>query len=99
MQTDPTAALAVVAQATAGIQTADDLAVTFLAGYRPATREPYARDLHRWGRFLARIGVAPLDAYRVHVEAFCREAEAEGVAPSTLARCLSTLSGFYAYAL
>jgi site-specific recombinase XerD len=99
MQKDPTTALAVVAPASPAIQTADDLAAAFLAGYKPATREQYARDLRCWGRFLAGLGVEPLDAHRVHVEAFCREAEAAGIAPATLARRLSTLSGFYAYAL
>lgn len=94
-----TPAIAVVPAATPAIQDADALAAAFLAGYKPTTREQYSRDLRSWGGFLARVGVGALAAHRVHVEAYCRECEAEGIAPSTLARRLSTLSGFYAYAL
>jgi site-specific recombinase XerD len=81
------------------ITSADELAAAFLAGYGEATRAAYRRDLIVWGDFLSRLGVGVLDAHRVHVDAFCREAEAAGVSPATLARRLSTLSGFYAYAL
>lgn len=52
-----------------------------------------------WGAFLARLSVEPLQARRVHVDAFAREAEQDGVAPATLARRLSAIAGFYAYAL
>ena len=99
MQSDPTTALAVAPPASPAIREADELASAFLAGYQPATREQYARDLRAWSRFLARHGVEPMAAHRVHVEAYCREAEAEGIAPATLARRLSTLSGLYAYAV
>jgi integrase/recombinase XerD len=81
------------------ITTADQLAAAFLAGYGEATREAYARDLRCWGRYLARVGVGVLDAHRVHVDAYAREAEAAGVAPATLARRLAALSGFYGYAV
>jgi integrase/recombinase XerD len=81
------------------LRIADDLAAAFLAGYGPATREAYARDLHVWGEFLMVIGVEVLGAQRVHVDAFARRSEDEGVAPATIARRLSALSGFYAYAL
>lgn len=81
------------------IQTPDALAVAFLAGYGESTREAYARDLRSWGCYLGRLGVGVFDARRVHVDAYCREAEAAGTAASTLARRLSALSGFYAYAV
>ncbi|MEJ7786173.1 MAG: tyrosine-type recombinase/integrase [Solirubrobacteraceae bacterium] len=77
---------------------ADDVAAAYLAGFGTATREAYARDLRAWGCFLARASVPVLDARRVHVDAFCRAAEAEGVAPATLARRLTAMAGFYAYA-
>lgn len=103
MQTDPTTALAVVPSATPGtpspIRTADDLAVAFLAGYGNATREQYARDLRSWGDYLRGLGVEVLAAHRVHVEGYARTCEHDGLAPATVARRLSTLSGFYAYAL
>ena len=95
------AALAVATPGSPGspITNADQLAAAFLAGYSEATRKAYARDLRHWGRFLGSLGVPVLDAHRVHVDAYAREAEATGVAPATLARRLSALSGFYAYAL
>jgi len=81
------------------LSTADDVAAAFLAGYGKATRDAYGRDLRAWGAFLGSLGVEPLQAHRVHVEAFCRGCEADGVAPSTLARRLTAISGFYAYGL
>lgn len=81
------------------ITTAEELGAAFLAGYSGATRAAYAADLRRWGRWLAGRGIAPLAAHRVHVDAYARELEAAGLAPSTVARRLSTLSGFYAYAV
>src|ERR1700689_1035186 len=81
------------------LRSADDVAAAFLAGYGPATREAYARDLRAWGDFLASIDVEVLAAHRVHVDAFVRQGEEAGVSPATIARRLSALSGFYAYAL
>lgn len=78
---------------------AGELAAAFLAGYDVATREAYARDLRGWGDFLAGLRVEVLDAHRVHVDAWCRQAEERGDAPATLARRLSALAGFYGYAL
>ena len=81
------------------LRSADDVAGAFLAGYGPATREAYARDLRGWGDYLAGVGVEVLAAHRVHVDAFVRDGEDAGVAPATIARRLSALSGFYSYAL
>jgi len=80
------------------LSSADDVAAAYLAGFARPTREAYARDLRAWGAFLARAGVDVLDAHRVHADAFCRAAEVAGVAPATLARRLTAMSGFYAYA-
>ncbi len=98
----PSAALALVTQApelASPIRGAGELAAAFLAGYGPATREAYARDLRAWGDYLAGLGAEALAAHRVHVDAFVRQAEDADVAPATIARRLSALSGFYAYAL
>ncbi len=98
----PPAVLALVTQAlelASPIRDAGELAAAFLAGYGPATREAYARDLRAWGDYLAGLGVEVLAAHRVHVDAFVRQAEDAGVAPATIARRLSALSGFYAYGL
>ena len=87
------------ADVTTLLATPEGVAAAFLAGYRPATREAYARDLHAWGAFLERIAADPLEARRVHVDAFVRDAEDAGVAPATVARRLAALAGFYGYAL
>ncbi len=96
------AALALVTpagEAASLLRSADDVAAAFLAGYGPATREAYARDLRAWGEFLASIDVEVLAAHRVHVDAFARQGEDANVSPATIARRLSALSGFYDYAL
>ena len=82
------------------IRDAHDVAAAFLAGYGPATRDCYARDLRQFGVFLADHGeLDPLDVRRVHIDAYVRSQEEAGVAPATLGRRLSALSGFYAYAV
>lgn len=81
------------------LRSAEDVAAAFLAGYGPATREAYARDLRAWDAFLSGLGVEVLDAHRVHIDAWARQAERDHVSPATLARRLSALSGFYTYAL
>jgi integrase/recombinase XerD len=93
------ALVTVPGEAASPLRSADDVAAAFLAGYGPATREAYARDLRAWGDFLSGLGVEVLDAHRVHVDAFARRDEDAGVAPATIARRLSALSGFYSYAL
>jgi integrase/recombinase XerD len=87
------------ASPTSPITTADDLAAAYLAGFAKTTREAYARDLRRWGCWVDAVGVGVLDAHRVHVDAWQRSQESEGAAPSTIARRLSAVAGFYAYAL
>lgn len=78
----------------------DEIAAAFLAGYSaPTTRDGYRRDLRAWFAYLAAFGVDPFHAQRVHVDAFARQCEADGLAPSTVARRLSAVSGFYAYAV
>jgi site-specific recombinase XerD len=81
------------------LRSAEDVAAAFLAGYGPATREAYARDLRAWGDYLAGLGVGVLAAHRVHVDAWARQSEESGTAPATVARRLSALSGFYGYLL
>jgi integrase/recombinase XerD len=85
--------------ASSPLRSADDVATAFLAGYGPATREAYARDLRAWGDYLAPLSLEVLAAHRVHVDAWSRQAEQEKVAPATRARRLSALAGFYSYAL
>ena len=97
---------AVVATAPANIEvldkasTADQVAAAFLLGYTGHTRVAYARDLTDWFEFCVSAGVDPLEARRGHVDAWARKfGEIDGRAPSTVARKLSTVSGFYRYAV
>lgn len=83
-----------------GPRTPEDLAAAFLLGYTGRTREAYTDDLRDWGRFLDRLGLGPFEATRAHVEAYARELdEVLGRSQATIGRRLSTLAGFYDYAL
>ena len=76
------------------------LAAAFLLAHEGATREAYGRDLQTWLRWCRAHDVDPLSAQRAHVDAYARTlAEVDGRSPATVARHLSTLSGFYRYAV
>jgi site-specific recombinase XerD len=76
------------------------LAAAFLLAYGGATRAAYGRDLRSWFSWCAVHDLDPLAAQRGHVDAYARTlAEVEGRSPATVARHLSTLSGFYRYAV
>jgi site-specific recombinase XerD len=80
--------------------TIDALAAAFLLAHEGATRAAYARDLRSWFVWCAAHDLNPLAAQRAHVDAYARTlAEVEGRSPATVARNLSTLAGFYKYAV
>ncbi|WP_083949654.1 tyrosine-type recombinase/integrase [Herbidospora yilanensis] len=62
----------------------------------PHTRSAYGSDLGQWLAFCERHEIHPLRAVRVHGDAFARWLEP--VSPRTLARKLSAISSWYAYA-
>jgi integrase/recombinase XerD len=71
----------------------------FLAGYRGLTREAYALDLRQFTSW-CRTRPLPLFAVRrADIEGFARELEARGRARATVTRRLSTIAGFYKYAV
>ena len=81
------------------------LAMAFLAEYPANSARSYRADLRLWWNWCAVLGVHPFDAQRHHVSAWVRslttEAQGNGK-PSTnatVARRLSALSAFYAYAI
>lgn len=82
----------------ATLGTADQLAAAWLLGYPKTTARAYRSDLADWGRFLEALQLEPLQAQRGHVDAYARTMEAQGRAKGTVARRLSALAGFYAYA-
>jgi site-specific recombinase XerD len=75
-------------------------AAAYLTSFANAsTRSAYGRDLRRWGEWLEHLGVDVLAAERVHVEAWMRQMDADGLSAATQARRVASVSGFYARAL
>jgi site-specific recombinase XerD len=69
----------------------------FLAGYSGNTQEAYRQDL---GQFVAWCHMRRLSVFevrRAHIELFARHLERLGRARSTVARRLSSITGFYRY--
>jgi site-specific recombinase XerD len=81
--------------------TARQVEVAFLLSCSSAaTRRAYTSDLAEWFVACIEMGVDPLRASRVHVDAWARKlAEVDGRTPTTVARKLSAVSGFYRYAV
>ena len=76
------------------------LATAFLLAYEGATRAAYGRDLRSWLSWCDDHAIDPLAAQRAHVDAYARTlAEVDGRSHATVARHLSTLAGFYKYAV
>ena len=71
----------------------------FLAGYRGLTREAYALDLRQFTTWCRARSLALFAVRRADIESFARELEARGRARATVTRRLSTISGFYKYAV
>jgi integrase len=71
----------------------------FLAGYRGLTREAYALDLRQFTSWCRTRNMALFAVRRADIEGFARELEAAGRARATVTRRLSTIAGFYKYAV
>jgi integrase/recombinase XerD len=69
----------------------------FLAGYSGNTRLAYQQDLRTFLCWTDDRQLALLDVRRTHIELFARHLESVGAARATIARRLSTVSGFYQY--
>ena len=78
---------------------ADKLAAAWLIGYSPKTRAAYLADLKDFAAFCREHELDPLSVHRSHVDAYKATLEERGLAPATIARRLSALSGFYEYAV
>jgi integrase/recombinase XerD len=79
---------------------ADRLAMAFLVSYREGnTRDAYRRDLAGWWHWCADHDLDPLQARRVHVDAYARTLEQHGRAHATVRRRLAVLSSFYRYSV
>ena len=71
----------------------------FLAGYRGLTREAYALDLRQFTTWCRTRSLPLFAVRRADIEGFARELEAGGRARATVTRRLSTIAGFYRYAV
>jgi len=71
----------------------------FLAGYRGLTREAYALDLRQFSSWCRARSLALFAVRRADIESFARDLEARGRARATVTRRLSTIAGFYKYAV
>ncbi|MBO0837764.1 MAG: tyrosine-type recombinase/integrase [Actinobacteria bacterium] len=71
----------------------------FLAGYRDLTREAYTLDLRQFTGWCRSRSVSLFSVRRADIETFARELEAKGRARATVTRRLSTIAGFYKYAV
>ena len=71
----------------------------FLAGYRGLTREAYALDLRQFASWCRTRSLALFAVCRADIEGFARDLEAAGRARATVTRRLSTIAGFYMYAV
>lgn len=75
------------------------VAAGFLLGYAGRSRQAYTADLRDWTGWCAKRGLEPFAVSRGHVDAYVEMLRGRGAAPATIARRLSTLSGFYGYAV
>lgn len=69
----------------------------FLAGFGESTRKAYALDLRQWIRWCRSHDLKVFEARRAHIELYARWLEERGRARATVARRLSTITGFYRY--
>jgi integrase/recombinase XerD len=71
----------------------------FLAGYRGLTREAYTLDLRQFTTWYRARSLSLFAARRSDIEGFARDLEERGRARATVTRRLSTIAGFYKYAV
>ena len=71
----------------------------YLAGYRGLTREAYALDLRQFATWCRARSLNLFAVRRSDIESFARDLEARGRARATVTRRLSTIAGFYKYAV
>lgn len=69
----------------------------YLAGFGESTRKAYALDLRQWIGWCRNHNLRVFDARRAHIELYARWLEEQGRARATVARRLSTITGFYQY--
>jgi integrase/recombinase XerD len=71
----------------------------YLAGYRGLTRDAYTLDLRQFTTWCCARSLALFAVRRANIESFARDLETKGRARATVTRRLSTIAGFYKYAV
>ena len=71
----------------------------YLAGYGVLTREAYALDLRQFTTWCRARSLPLFAVRRADIESFARDLETRGRARATVTRRLSTIAGFYKYAV
>jgi integrase/recombinase XerD len=71
----------------------------YLAGYRGLTREAYALGLRQFTSWCRARCLGLFAVRRADIESFARDLEAKGRTQATVTRRLSTIAGFYRYAV
>ena len=71
----------------------------YLAGYRGLTRDAYTLDLRQFTTWCRDRSLALFAVRRADIESFARDLETKGRARATVTRRLSTIAGFYKYAV
>lgn len=69
----------------------------YLAGFGESTRKSYGLDLRQWVYWCRDHDLRVFQAKRAHIELYARWLEEQGRARATVARRLSTITGFYRY--
>lgn len=69
----------------------------YLAGFGESTRKAYSLDLRQWIGWCRDHDLRVFEAKRAHIEVYARWLEEQGRARATVARRLSTITGFYRY--
>ena len=69
----------------------------YLAGFGESTRKAYGLDLRQWIGWCRSQSLDVFEAKRAHIELYARWLEEQGRARATVARRLSTITGFYRY--
>ena len=100
MTTTTSSPSTVIAVAEPAFTNAERLALAgFLAGYTGLTLDAYALDLRQYASWCQQHHVRLFDARRADIECFARDLEARGRARATVTRRLSTIAGFYRFAV
>lgn len=82
------------------LRPAEECAYSFLIRYKnDLTRRGYQRSIFEWIAWCDAHNIDPLEAKRVHIEAWTRMLEAKGLTQSTIATKQNAVAGYYRFAV